>query len=154
MSAGDATPRTAAKGRNPFRLALIVLAIVVGLVVLIGLPSYGDYTHRAQVSEAVALLGAAKTPLAEYFTDNRKWPDDLKLVVGVEGKYTQSVTVTKGAGGTGEIELTAVMRSDKVDRRVAGKSVRLTSSDGGRTWTCRTGTLPQNVLPQSCRQEK
>jgi len=113
---------------------------------------YGDYTHRSQMSEAVALLGAAKTPLAEYFADFKKWPKSLGEVAGdTNGRYTGSVVISKGAGAAGEIELTATMKTEGVDRRVSGKSVRLLSLDGGKSWTCRSGTAPQNTLPGACR---
>jgi len=45
---------------------LIVLLAIVGIVAAVAIPSYGDYAHRAQASEAVSLLGGAKTPLARY----------------------------------------------------------------------------------------
>ena len=125
--------------------------VVLGVIAAIAVPSYGDYTHRAQASEAVSLLGGAKTPLAEYFSDFKKWPRSLDGVVDNKtGKYTQSVAITKGAGGTGEFEMTATMRSENVDRRVAGHSIRMFSTDGGKIWTCRPGTMPEKNLPAAC----
>src|SRR5688572_15748520 len=110
---------------------------------------YGDYTHRSQAAEAISLMGSARTPLAEYFQDNKKWPE--KLVDQTSGKYTLSVALTKGAGATGEIEMTATMRTEGVDRRVAGQTILMSSTDGGKTWTCRPGTMPAKNLPSSCR---
>ena len=132
----------------------IALAAIVGVIAAIAIPSYGDYTHRAQLSEAVSLLGAAKTPLAEYYAQHRKWPDSLdKIVAARDGKYTQNLAITRGAGGAGELELTATLRVDGVDRRVAGKSVRFQSADGGKTWICRPGTAENRHLPAACRPE-
>lgn len=130
---------------------LVVLAGIVGAVVL---PSYGDYIHRSQMSEAVALLGAAKTPFSEYLADRKKWPESAGQVLGsTSGRYTQSVVITKGAGGTGAVELTATLRAEGVDRRVAGKSVRIFSTDGGKTWNCRAGTAAESALPPACRAD-
>lgn len=113
---------------------------------------YGDYANRSQAAEAVSLLGGAKTPLAEYFSDHKKWPRSLGEVAGTtSGKFMQSVAITRGAGGAGEIELTATMRTEGVDRRVRGQTVRMFSADGGKTWTCRPGTMPAKNLPGSCR---
>jgi type IV pilus assembly protein PilA len=131
---------------------LIVLLAIVGIVAAVAIPSYGDYAHRAQASEAVSLLGGAKTPLAEFFADHRRWPDALEKVVGsTSGKYTRSVVISKGAGGSAEIELTATMKTEGVDRRVAGHSILMLSQDGGRNWICKPGTMPAKNLPASCR---
>ena len=126
--------------------------VVVGIAAAIVLPQYGDYTHRSQSAEAVSLLAGAKTPLAEYFADHKKWPDSLdRVTTQRSGKFTREVAISKGAGGTGEIELTATMRNDGVNSRVAGKSVRLVSRDGGATWLCRPGTMESSNLPLDCR---
>ena len=129
-----------------------MLLAVLGVIAAVAIPQYGDYTHRAQASEAISLMGGAKTPLTEYFEDRKKWPRKLEEVAGsTSGKYTLSVAITKGAGGTGEIELTATMRSEGVDRRVQGQTARMLSADGGKSWTCKPGTMPNKNLPASCR---
>jgi type IV pilus assembly protein PilA len=128
------------------------VAALLAVIAAIVLPSYADYTHRAQASEAIMLLAGAKTPLAEHFADKGQWPPSLQaLKLDTSGKFTREVVISKGAGGKGEIELTATMRVEGVDRRVAGKSVRLLSRDGGATWLCRPGTLESSNLPLDCR---
>jgi len=47
--------------------------------------------------------------------------------------------------------LTSLMRSEGVDRRVAGMSILMVSSDGGTNWTCKPGTMPAKNLPAACR---
>jgi type IV pilus assembly protein PilA len=131
---------------------LIFLVVVLGIVAALVIPSYADYTHRSQASEAVSLLGGAKTPLAEYFANEKKWPGKLEEVAGsMSGKYTQSVAITKAVSASGEIELTAIMKSEGVDRRVRGAKIRMFSTDGGKTWTCRGERERQNILPAACR---
>ena len=135
-------------------LSWFVLVVLVGIVGAVVLPSYGDYLHRSQMSEAVALLGAARAPFTEYRAARKKWPESAGPVLGsTSGRYTQSVAITSGAGGTGAIELTATLRTEGVARRVAGKSVRMFSTDSGKTWSCRAGTAPQNALPLDCRAD-
>jgi type IV pilus assembly protein PilA len=130
----------------------LILFAIVGVIAAIAIPSYGDYTHRAQASEAISLMMGTKTPLWEHFDEKKKWPEALdKVGVPTSGKYTQSVAITKGAGGIGELEITATMKSEGVDRRVAGQSIRLSTSDAGKTWTCRPGTMPAKNLPATCR---
>jgi len=135
--------------------AIAALTVIAAAVLI---PSYADYADRAQVAEAFAALGGAKTPLAEFYANNERWPASLEEI-GVRaagndvGKYVQSIAITRGAGGKGEIELTATMRTQGVDRRVAGKSVVLSSTDG-RNWRCAAGTVPEKTLPLSCRESR
>jgi len=132
--------------------ALISIAILGALVAAVLIPSYGDYADRSQVAETMALLGGARTSLTEYYANHKKWPQSLAgMISETGGKYVQSVAITKGAGTAGEIELTATLKTEGVDRRVAGKSVHLLSADGGKSWTCRAGTVQERSLPQSCR---
>lgn len=140
------------KPRSVPWVALVSIVVLGALAAAILIPSYGDYAHRSQMSEAVTLLNGAKTPMAEYFANHNRWPASLGEVAGaLSGKYVQSAALTKGAGGTGEIEMTAVMKTEGVDKRVAGLSVRLLSADGGKSWLCRPGTAPEKVLPAACR---
>ena len=94
----------------------------------------------------------AKAPLADYYGSHKKWPPSLAdMLPQPGGKYVQSVAITKGAGAAGEIELTATLKTEGVDRRVAGKSVRMLTADGGKSWACRAGTVPEKTLPLDCR---
>jgi type IV pilus assembly protein PilA len=128
------------------------LAGVVVLIALVAIPQYAGYAHRAQASEAVSIMGAARTPLAEYFAEHKKWPVSLdKVNVNRQGRYTQSVVISRGAGGTAELELTATMKTEGVDSRVGGQSVRLGSKDGGQSWVCSPGTMEVKHLPATCR---
>lgn len=131
---------------------VLALLAILGIVAAVWIPSRGDYTHRSQNSEAIALMVSARTSLSEYFANHQKWPESLdKVFSGASGKFTESVRITRGAGGTGEIELTATMRTQGVDRRVAGMTVLMGSPDGGKTWTCKPGTILEKHLPGACR---
>lgn len=80
------------------------------------------------------------------------WPPSLAdMLPQPGGKYVQSVAITKGAGDAGEIQLTATLKTEGVERRIAGRSVHLLSADGGMNWVCRAGTVPERSLPQNCR---
>ena len=152
---GNAPAAPAEKPRRFPWAALIVIVILGGLVAAVLIPQYGDYADRAHVAEAFIVLGVAKIPLAEYYEERKIWPSSLaEIGVTAVGKRVQSVAITKGASGSGEIELTATLRVEGVDRRVAGKSVRLVSADGGRNWRCLAGTVPQSPLPHACREPR
>jgi type IV pilus assembly protein PilA len=142
----------ATSGKKVSWKSWLALFAVLSVIAAVAIPQYGDYSHRAQASETISLMSGAKTSLAEYFADRKKWPTRLEEVAGnTSGKYTLAVSISKGAGGTGEIELTGTMRTEGVDRRVAGTTILMTSSDGGKNWACKPGTTDPKNLPVSCR---
>lgn len=128
------------------------LLAIIGIIAAVAIPSYGDYTHRAQASETISLMAGAKSPLAEYFEVRKRWPDRLDQVTSdTSGKFTLGVSITRGAGGSGDVELTGTMRSEGVDRRVAGTTILMISSDGGKTWICKPGTILSKNISAACR---
>lgn len=141
--------------KKPARIpwtALIAIVVLGALVVAILIPSCVDYSDRAQVAEVMLQLNGARAPLAGYYESHKRWPSSLAAMLAEPGgKYVRSVAITKGAGEAGEIELTATLKTEGVDRRVAGKSVRLLSVDGGRNWVCRAGTVREKTMPSGCR---
>jgi len=130
----------------------LALLAVFSVFAAVWAQQFEDYGNRANASEAIRLMSSARTPLAEYFADRKKWPNRLEEVAGnTSGTYTQAVSITKGVGGTGEIELTGTMRTEGVDKGIAGTTILMTSSDGGKNWVCRPGTIPVKYLSESCR---
>ena len=142
-------------GLSKFKVSwrgLLAMLATILVIAVVAISSYGDFTHYAQNSEAITLMASAKVPLSEYFQNQGKWPENLdKIVESTSGRFTKSVGITKGAGGDGEIELTATMGTEGVDRRVAGRTILMVSADGGKTWTCKRGTMREDHLPRGCR---
>jgi type IV pilus assembly protein PilA len=138
--------------------ATVVALISIGLpaVVVTSFKASQAYVPRAEVSEAISLMGSAKTPVAEYFADKGKWPDNLKQVAeNTSGRRTERVEITAGAGAaSGALVMTATMKASGVDSSVAGKTVQYRSEDGGKTWVCSRGAVNGvdiKYLPAACR---
>lgn len=136
-------------GVTTVALPVLSVAIVVPL-------GWVDSTARAQASEAIALMGSAKTPIAEYFADKGKWPDNLKQVAEhTSGRNTDRIEITSGAGASsGALVMTATMKASGVNSAIAGKTVQMRSDDGGKTWICRRGAVngvEEKNLPAACR---
>lgn len=130
----------------------LALLAILGVIAAVAIPQYGDYIHLAQGSESISLMGGAREPLVEHFQKHGKWPNALQNVYGsTNGKFTQLVAITKGAGGTGDIELTATLRTEGVNSRVAGTTILMVSSDGGKSWICKPGTILAKNVAASCR---
>src|SRR3989338_6930408 len=80
-------------------IELMIVVAIIGILAAIAIPAYNDYTARAQVTEAIQLMGGSKTPLAEFWSDKGRWPGGLTSVVPTSssrGKYVTTVAITAG----------------------------------------------------------
>jgi type IV pilus assembly protein PilA len=141
-------------------IELMIVVAIIGILAAVAIPAYQDYIARAQVSEAVNLLGSGKTPFSEYFSSQGAWPATSGAVMGnTQGKYTGSITI--GGSNTvapGAITLIATMQATGVNVNIASSSLGLNSIDGGKVWTCFTtgataggGPINAKYVPSNCR---
>ena len=139
-------------------IELMIVIAIIGILAVIALPVYQDYTARAQVSEAISLMEGQKSAVVEYYADKGKWPTNnaqagIAAAADIKGKYVAQVAV--GPNGV----LTATMKTTDVNNDIKGKTVVLSpdvtgnaaSSKGSFTWTCKKGTVDSKFLPSSCR---
>lgn len=133
-------------------IELMIVVAIIGILAAVAIPAYQDYIARSQATEAVYLLQAGKTPFVDYFGDRGFWPAAASDVMGTtSGKYTATIAITSGGGGTGALEVTATMASLGVNSAVAGQTIVLTTGDGGKAWGCSNGTLAPKFRPAACR---
>jgi type IV pilus assembly protein PilA len=139
-------------------IELMIVVAIIGILAAVAIPAYQDYIARAQVSEAVSLMGSAKTPLAEYFADKGAWPSALNDVLGnSSGKYTDSITAINSgvvSGTASSYSVQATMRTTGVNAAITAGTVQLFTADAGKNWSCTQGTaspLLAKYLPGACR---
>ena len=131
-------------------IELMIVIAIIGILAVVALPAYQDYTARAQVSEALTLAEGQKSAVTEYRSDRGAWPTTNAMAgvaSSISGKYVASVQV--GAAGI----ITATMKSADVNNDIKGKTLILTPTDqnGSFTWTCDDGSIEQKFRPSNCR---
>ena len=131
-------------------IELMIVIAIIGILAVVALPAYQDYTARAQVSEALTLAEGQKSAVTEYRSDRGAWPTsntEAGVASSISGKYVASVQV--GADGI----ITATMKSAGVNNDIKGKTLILKPTDvaGSFTWTCDKGTIAQKFRPSTCR---
>jgi type IV pilus assembly protein PilA len=134
-------------------IELMIVVAIIGILASVAIPAYQDYIARAQVSEAVSLTAAGKTPLTEYYNNQGLWPSAASDVLGTtSGKYVSSITISAGASTTtSSLTLTTTMRGTGVNSAVIDKTLLWGTSDAGKTWTCTGGTIDTKHRPAACR---
>jgi type IV pilus assembly protein PilA len=133
-------------------IELMIVVAIIGILASFALPAYQEYLARAQVSEAVTLSGAGKTPLSEYFSDRGIWPLLAEDVMGTtSGKYVSTITIVGGNGADTALILETRLRETGTNVQIAGQTMQLQSADGGASWSCTGGTLAPKFRPVACR---
>jgi type IV pilus assembly protein PilA len=143
------------KNQQGFTLIeLMIVVAIIGILAAIAIPAYQDYIARSQIAEAVGLNAGGKTPLAEFYADKGRWPMEAASIIGNnKGKYTSLVTLEAATVGqtTSTMTLTATMRNVGVQKNIQGKTLQLTTADGGKNWKCSAGTVDTKYLPGACK---
>ena len=144
-------------------IELMIVIAIIGILAVIALPAYQDYTARAQVSEAFALAEGQKAAVVEYYADKGAYPSSntaagVAAADKITGKYVAKVDI----GGNGVI--TATMKKDNVNAALSEKTLTLTpkasvettsaaNNPGSFTWEC-GGTIDTKYRPAACRPDE
>lgn len=130
-------------------IELMIVVAIIGILAAIALPAYQDYVARSQMSEAMMLMGGAKTAVAENWMQTGTIPTNnedagLSPKEEIKGKYVASVEVT--AAG-----IIATM-NQSVATPIKGATLTLTpTNEGGSiSWAC-DSSADDKYLPAACR---
>jgi len=138
-------------------IELMIVVAIIGILAAVAIPSYQDYTARAQVTEAMSLTSAFKTMLSEFYADNGDFANVVLADLGgtTTGKYVQTVAVDVQSGMT--ISLLATFKTAGVSGQIAGSDFAIETEDGGKTWVCgvltsvSATTVNSKLVPGSCK---
>jgi hypothetical protein len=120
-----------------------------GIVVAIAIPSYQEYTAKAQVQTAIATLEPAKLLVTQFMIKNERVPEALS-VANFEPLLTPSIEAI-GIAASGVI---FAKFSPNASSALAGKHLGFFPFIGdGNTinWVCGSGEVQPTLLPSSCQ---
>ncbi len=133
-------------------IELMIVIAIIGILASIALPAYQDYIARAQTSEGLMLLTAAKKDVNVNFIDPLgTFPTTTTILqtnLGskIQGNYG-AITVANPNGSNGDLVFTFSSGSSFV----INKNITFSHSASGgiSTWTCTSNLLPQHK-PKGC----
>ena len=129
-------------------IELMIVVAIVGILAAIAIPAYQDYVARSQVAEGVAVAGAVKTSITEYYASQGSMPTANTYQAG-NGRYTNNAT---HAATTGIITVTMI-NAAPVAAGIRGWSfvfTPTTASGAITNWKCSTSGAAK-YLPSGCQ---
>ncbi|MDN5935064.1 MAG: pilin [Nitrosospira sp.] len=132
----------------------MMMLAIIGILATIAIPpayqAYEDFVAREQVIEAIGLLDAVKSPIAEFHADMGRWPTNPEfdaLATTQAGKYVASLTPLSLASG---FQVTATFKNAGVSAALlkdgAGRTLVVATKDGVK-WVCNDNVDPATGVP-------
>ena len=133
-------------------IELMIVVAIIGILAAIAIPSYQNYTIRAQVTEGLTLAGGWKAAIAEYYAQKGSFPTCASTTGGAgcvaaagatTGKYVTNVGVVAG----GPI---AITYGGQASAKLAGLILDVSpgiSTNNDVVWICgKAGVLGMTAL--------
>lgn len=127
-------------------LEILVVIVIVGILCVLALPYYNQYTIRARVAEGLNLVSSAQIAVSDFVSNSNSLPltqvdtgyisppstnNVSSIVIGPKGVVTVNFSPAAGAGSI--------------------LFVPSLQTNNGLVWDCTTGTLASQYRPTVCR---
>ena len=131
-------------------IELMIVVAIIGILAAIATTQYQRFIARAQVAEAITLLGVAKTTVEFEASQTGAFPETGSLSdLGIKASGTY---VEKMEANTTTKTLTAFFRSTNTSALLHGETIVFQRNNIG-AWDCiaALSTAPQDLLPKVCK---
>lgn len=145
-------------------IELMIVVAIIAILAAIAIPQYQNYLIRTQVSEGASLADAAKTGVAEYYSNIGVFPPTnvsagVSPAASIMGTYVSSVGIgTDGATAGARGVITVAFNQAKANSAIKADVLTFSpyTQGGSVAWTCNpTGAAGTRIdpkyLPASCR---
>jgi type IV pilus assembly protein PilA len=138
-------------------IELMIVVAIIGILAAVAIPSYQDYTARAQVAEGVSLTSQYKTSLAEYYASRGSLADATVAGMGgtTAGKYVTGIAFTNQTTNSVQVEATF---GGSAAAAITGSVFPISTTTGGNTWECGVNVIAapaamiqSKYMPSNCR---
>jgi type IV pilus assembly protein PilA len=145
-------------------IELMIVVAIIGILAAVAIPAYQDYVARAQASEPVSLLGAAKTPVTEFIATNGSFPTQEELnTLGITDDDTGNVpkansiaTITVGGVLADPLrgQILATLASGGINDALQGQIIGLAYDNSNGKWVCGTDLDEADypLVPKDCHR--
>ncbi|EEG33288.1 pilin [Neisseria flavescens] len=134
-------------------IELMIVIAILGILAVVALPAYQDYTVRAKISEGLGLAEPAKLAVAETSAAlgglNKITTTNTGYTFPTGGtKYVSSIAI---AAGSGEITVTTKDTGSTTDP-VFTLTPNQAHPEDPITWECKSKGGQPKHLPANCRE--
>jgi type IV pilus assembly protein PilA len=146
-------------------IELMIVVAIIGILAAVAIPSYQDYTARAQVTEGVSLTSQYKTSLAEYYSSRGDFLDSGGAPITIAafggntvGKYVSGVVFSSVTTNQVQVDATFGGPPQAAAAALRGSAFSISSTNGGNNWECGTNVvaalgnaIDSKYMPSNCR---
>lgn len=122
-------------------IELMIVVVIIGILAAVAIPAYGDFTARAQASEALRLLDGIKTPMTMMYSINGIFAFNTTDPNGIaairHGEYVDTMD-TDVAGGH-DFSVVATFRTTGTSSLISGLAVHMYYNPISGSWSCANG---------------
>ncbi|MDM0009201.1 pilin [Variovorax sp. J22G73] len=137
-------------------IELMIVIAVVGILTAIAMPSYQNYTAKAQSSEALTLAESVKYEVELIHGLENRCPNNatvadatIDISTNIKGRYVDKI-VTAGNVTEG-CTVQTTFKTQQVNSKISGQTITWKLAAGANTsqWGCVTSLGP-SLIPHGC----